>query len=195
MFYFYFTDSIREITGQDTVPIGPGVIITRDTSLCSEVCQELFDLGSTHVLARQQGVDIITNGSGSYFELRKLHTRVRLIELATSKGGGVYLYSNLKGCDGQRYNFDGASMIVLNGKVLTMSPQFSLNDVEVVTATINLDEIKAYRIASKSTGGVIGDIKSLPRVYVDYCLSDYTILYKSIDNPYELRYHSPEVMY
>jgi NAD+ synthase (glutamine-hydrolysing) len=34
------------------------------------------------------------NSSGSHFELRKLHTRLELIQGATKKIGGCYLYAN-----------------------------------------------------------------------------------------------------
>lgn len=40
------------------------------------------------------GVEIMTNGSGSHHQLRKLQSRLDIIKGATSKGGGVYLYSN-----------------------------------------------------------------------------------------------------
>lgn len=36
-------------------------------------------------------------------------------------------------------------MVLCNGKVLAQSPQFSLNEVDVVTATVNLEEVRAYR--------------------------------------------------
>ena len=60
---------------------------------------------------------------------------------ATAKCGGVYLYSNQQGCDGGRLYFDGCSMVVSNGKLLAQGSQFSLNDVEVVVATVDLDDI------------------------------------------------------
>ena len=47
-------------------------------------------------------MDVVSNGSGSHHELRKLTTRIRLICSATSKAGGVYLYANQRGCDGGR---------------------------------------------------------------------------------------------
>ena len=40
---------------------------------------------------------------------------------ATHKTGGAYIYSNLRGCDGARVYFDGASIIAQNGKVLAMT--------------------------------------------------------------------------
>jgi len=37
--------------------------------------------------------------------------KIDLIKNATVKSGGVYLYSNLRGCDGTRVYFDGTSII------------------------------------------------------------------------------------
>jgi hypothetical protein len=39
------------------------------------------------------GVEVITNSSGSHFTLRKLDTRLQLIMEATRKNGGIYLYA------------------------------------------------------------------------------------------------------
>ena len=36
-------------------------------------------------------------------------------------------------------------MIVVNGEVVAQGSQFSLNDVEIVTATIDIEEVRAYR--------------------------------------------------
>lgn len=44
-----------------------------------------------------------------------------------------------------RLYFDGCASITLNGSVLAQGSQFSLRDVEVVTATVDLDEIVSYR--------------------------------------------------
>ena len=82
-------------------------------------------------------MEIISNGSGSHHQLRKLETRMDLIKSATSKSGGVYLYSNQQGCDGDRLYFDGTALIYANGKLLTQGSQFSLKDVEVVKKTFS----------------------------------------------------------
>jgi NAD+ synthase (glutamine-hydrolysing) len=48
--------------------------------------------------------------------------------------------------DGEaRMMFDGSSMILCNGRVLKQSTQFSLKPVEVITATIDLEEVRSYR--------------------------------------------------
>ena len=82
-----------------------------------ESCEELWTPRSSHVDLALRGVEIIGNGSGSHHELRKLSTRVELMVSATRKCGGVYLYSNQRGCDGGRAYYDGCAMIVVNGRI------------------------------------------------------------------------------
>lgn len=53
---------------------------------------------------------------------------------ATNKNGGIYLYSNQQGCDGDRLYYDGCAMIIVNGEIVAQGSQFSLNEVEVITA-------------------------------------------------------------
>jgi NAD+ synthase (glutamine-hydrolysing) len=64
---------------------------------------------SPHIGLTLAGVDIICNSSGSHHELRKLDTRISLITEATAKCGGVYLYANQQGCDGDRLYYDGCA--------------------------------------------------------------------------------------
>jgi hypothetical protein len=47
-----------------------------------------------HISLALAGIEIISNGSGSHHQLRKLDTRLDLICSATAKAGGVYLYAN-----------------------------------------------------------------------------------------------------
>ena len=120
---------IREITGQDTVPFGDGVVSTYDTVVGTELCEELFTPDSPHIPMSLDGVEIIINSSGSHWELRKLSKRLELIKNASAKCGGVYLYSNLQGCDSDRMYYDGSSLVAVNGQVVAQGTQFSLSDV------------------------------------------------------------------
>ena len=70
---------------QSSVPFGDAVVMTQDTTLGCELCEELFTSNSPHISLALNGVEIITNSSASHFQLRKLHTRVDLIQSATSK--------------------------------------------------------------------------------------------------------------
>ena len=86
-----------------TAPFGVGAIVSPDNvRIGSETCEELWAPNSPHIVMALSGVDIITNGSGSHHELRKLDTRLELIMSASRKCGGVYMYSNQRGCDGSR---------------------------------------------------------------------------------------------
>ncbi len=55
------------------------------------------------------------------------------------------MYSNARGCDGGRVYYDGCSMIAVNGEIVAQGKNFSLQDVEVVTATVDLDDVTTYR--------------------------------------------------
>ena len=43
--------------------------------------------------------------------------------------GGVYVYSNLRGCDGERVYYDGCAMVMVNGEIVAQGEQFSLEEV------------------------------------------------------------------
>ncbi|MCA9969757.1 MAG: hypothetical protein KC425_06060, partial [Anaerolineales bacterium] len=163
--------TIRALTGQDSVPFGDAAIATRDTVLASETCEELFAPASPHVYLGLDGVEIIANGSGSHHELRKLQRRVDLIREASAKGGGIYVYANQQGCDGGRLYFDGCALIAVNGRIVAQGSQFSPRDVEVVTATVDLEAVRAYRgaIASRMVQG--SQAPPVPRIHAAYDLT------------------------
>ena len=159
---------IGDLTGKRKVPIGIAAIATGDTLLAAETCEELFVPMSPHIQFGNAGVEIIGNGSGSHHELRKLDTRIALIRNASAKNGGVYLYANQQGCDGGRLYFDGCALIAQNGGILAQGSQFSLKDVEVVTATVDLHAVRSYRGAKASRAVQASQTESLPQIDVDF---------------------------
>jgi NAD+ synthase (glutamine-hydrolysing) len=182
---------IHQITGQKTAPIGDGVLGFNDTVLAAETCEELFAPDSPNIYLGLDGVEIIANGSGSHHELRKLHQRIDLIQTATSKNGGVYLYANQQGCDGGRLYFDGCALIAVNGKILAQGSQFSPKDVEVITATVDLEQVRSFRGAFLSRMEQASESAAVPRVWVDFDLT--------LDDPavpptkaIEVSHHTPE---
>lgn len=187
----YLPRMIREITGQDIVPIGDAAIATRDTALASETCEELFTPASPNIYLGLDGIEIIGNGSGSHHELRKLHKRIDLIRGASAKGGGVYLYANQQGCDGGRLYFDGCALIAVNGQIVAQGSQFSLKDVEVITATVNLEEVRSARAAFTSRMVQASMAEPVPRVTVEFDLTvdSYAI---APSKPIPVHYHTPE---
>lgn len=150
---FLLPMKFREKFGQVTAPFGLHYIQSREgVTLGCESCEELWTPNSSHIDLALRGVEIIGNGSGSHHELRKLSARMDLILNATKKCGGVYLYSNQRGCDGGRMYYDGCAMIVVNGRIVAQGPQFDVEDVCVVTATVDLEDVRSYRAANPAFG-------------------------------------------
>ncbi|XP_051235970.1 glutamine-dependent NAD(+) synthetase isoform X3 [Dicentrarchus labrax] len=142
---YFLPRMIQEVTGQDTVPFGDCVLSTKDTCIGTEICAELWSPRSPHISMGLDGVEIFTNSSASHHELRKADQRVNLIKSATTKSGGIYLYANQRGCDGDRVYYDGCALVAINGDIVAQGAQFSLNDVEVITATLDLEDVRNYR--------------------------------------------------
>ncbi|KAJ9660583.1 glutamine-dependent NAD(+) synthetase [Coniosporium apollinis] len=191
---YYLPRSIRAITGNTKVPFGDAVISTPDTCIGAETCEELFTPKSPHIDMALNGVEIITNSSGSHHELRKLNTRLNLIQEATRKSGGIYIYTNHSGCDGDRLLYDGSALILINGDIVAQGSQFSLLDVEVVTATCDLEEVRSFRFAP-SRGLQAVQAPSYERIETDFCLSaETTPIDPSVrpTSPIEPRIHLPE---
>lgn len=157
---------IQKITGQKKVMFGDAVINTLDTCIGAETCEEVFTPQSPHISMSLDGVEIITNSSGSHHELRKLNRRLDLIINGTGRCGGVYLYANQRGCDGDRLYYDGCALIAVNGQIVAQGKQFALDDVEVVTATVDLEEVRNYR-ASIMSRGLQSSLADLKYKHVD----------------------------
>lgn len=167
---YYLEEVVRKVTGQHTVPIGDAVLSTLDTAVGCETCEELFTPLNPSTYMGLNGVEIILNSSASHAELRKLRTRLDLISNSTRKVGGVYVYANATGVDGEaRMMFDGSSMIVANGKVLEQGSQFSLKDVEVTTATFDIEEVRSFRSSISRNVGCSGPFSV--SVIPEQCLS------------------------
>ncbi|KAK2769449.1 glutamine-dependent NAD(+) synthetase [Emmonsiellopsis sp. PD_33] len=191
---YYLERIVGDITGQATVPIGDAVISTYDSAIGIETCEELFTPSNPGIHMGLDGVEIFTNSSGSHHELRKLKQRIELIRHCT-RGGGIYLYANQRGEDGNgRLYFDGSAGIFVNGRVVGMSSQFSLKDVDVVTAVIDLEEVRSFRTSvSRSSQG--SQAPAYQRINAPIALSRKSDSFNPKVKPspdIELQYHSPE---
>jgi NAD+ synthase (glutamine-hydrolysing) len=193
------SDLLRKITGQTVVPMGVGIVATEETTIASEICEELWTAKSPHINYFLSGVEIISNGSGSHHSLRKLDSRLTLMKEPTRKCGGVYLYSNSRGCDGNRVYFDGSSLICVNGEVVAQATQFSLNEVEVITAVVDLDAVRSYRQETASFQEQSSYEAQLPVVNIRHfslrhtkSASYDTLLGANASPPIKVRMHTPE---
>lgn len=189
---YYLPRMISIVTNQEVVPFGDAVIATQDTCIGFEICEELWNPMSSHIGMALDGVEIICNSSGSYTELRKAYVTVDLVKSATLKAKGCYVFSNLRGCDGQRVYFNGCSCIALNGEIVSRSKQFSLEDVEVTVATIDLEEIRTQRNHTRSMAHMSSGSPSYIRVHVDFSLCPPNDTTLNCSLPLEWHYLKPE---
>uniref|UniRef100_A0A8C9X5I1 Glutamine-dependent NAD(+) synthetase n=1 Tax=Sander lucioperca TaxID=283035 RepID=A0A8C9X5I1_SANLU len=174
---------------QVTVPFGDCVLSTKDTCIGTEICEELWNPRSPHIQMGLEGVEIFTNSSASHHELRKADQRVNLIKSATTKSGGIYLYANQRGCDGDRVYYDGCAMVVINGDIVAQGAQFSLNDV-VCTDMERAGSEKAYlqiRLYSH-----LREPKPCHRVKVDFSFSSGDDIFLPTHQPITWHFHTPE---
>lgn len=87
-------------------------------------------------------------------------------------------------------------MIACNGKIVAQGSQFSLNDVEVVTATLDLEDVRAHRaVASRNMQAAMSP--KYDRIEVDFALSGGKFdsvrdLEDIVMNDFPIRYHRPE---
>ena len=64
--------------------------------------------------------------------------------------GGIYLFANQRGCDGDRLYFDGCASIAINGEFVAQGGQFSLKEIEVLTSVVDVEQVGIYRTRIRS---------------------------------------------
>lgn len=184
--------AVAAVTGQSRVPFGDAALEFLDASLASETCEELFTPAAPHIQMALNGVEVISNGSGSHHQLRKLNTRMDLIRSATGKCGGVYMYANQRGCDGGRLYYDGCACIAVNGEIVAQGEQFAIQEVEVVTANVDLDAVVGFRGAFQSMAVQASASDKYLMIRVPYSLCPSDDISRMPHSPCEIRYHSPQ---
>ena len=108
----------------------------------------------------------------------------------------MYLYANQRGCDGDRLYYDGCVMIALNGHIIAQGSQFSFADVEVVAATIDIEDMRAHRAKSSRSMQAVG-AEHYHCIEAPIALSSGKFnvieeLNRPAARPNEVRYHTPE---
>ena len=170
---------ITKVNNQIKTKFGLGVIAGLDFSYACEICEELWAPLSPSTILSSIGVDIIANSSGSHFQVNKQERRFELIVNSSKKNGGVFVYSNSIGCDGGRLYFDGGSFICINGQIVSEGKRFSLNEVEIVTSLIDLNQVSMYRNSIKSRCLQASTQNKIPVVELDIRLCER---YKNSNN-------------
>ncbi|XP_057520438.1 glutamine-dependent NAD(+) synthetase [Amaranthus tricolor] len=184
---------IADAISQEIAPFGYGFIDFLDTTVAAEICEELFTPDPPHAELSLNGVEVFMNASGSHHQLRKLDVRMSAFIGATqTPRGGVYMYSNQQGCDGGRLYYDGCSCVVVNGDVVAQGSQFSLKDVEVVIAQVDLDAVVSLRGSISSFQEQASCKTKVPYVSARHRLCRSFNMEEPISLPLKIKYHEPE---
>ncbi|KAI3972561.1 hypothetical protein MKX01_019219 [Papaver californicum] len=189
---FKLPPDVSEALSQTSVPFGYGYIQFLDTAVAAEVCEELFTPVPPHAELALNGVEVFLNASGSHHQLRKLDVRLRAFIGATHTRGGVYMYSNHQGCDGARLYYDGCSCVVVNGDVVAQGSQFSLKDVEVLVAQVDLDAVASLRGSISSFQEQASCKTKVSSITAPYKLCRSFNPRLVLSSPLKIKYHSPE---
>ncbi|CAG9321354.1 unnamed protein product [Blepharisma stoltei] len=164
---------ISELYGQRKSKFGNAMLRTEEGYIIgTECCEELWAPIPSSTSLFLQGAHVVFNQSGSHFSLRKLEKRIDLIKSATNKTGGIYLYANNRGCDGNRMYFDGSSMICVNGRIVASSNQFNLKDIDVLSAAVDLSSIETFRSPANARA-----MQATESVKLSYPIIDITGFY------------------
>lgn len=107
--------------------------------------EDLLTPSSHHDVLVRNSVDIFTVSSAFQQSVGKTSHLIQQMQQTLKKSGGTIVYSNQKGCDGDRFYYGGKAAVIVNGTITAQGPQFTLNDVEVVTARISLSQVRCYR--------------------------------------------------
>lgn len=85
-------------------------------------------------------------------------------------------------------------MIIVNGSIVAQGSQFSLSDVEVITATIDIEDVRSHR-ARSSRGFQAAASERYQRLRVDMALSTGSpddLVALEVTPKQEPSYHLPE---
>ncbi len=145
-----------EVGGRE-IPIGDLFFDCGGLKLGFEICEDAWVAHRPGSLLALKGVDVILNPSASHFAFGKQAIRERFIIEGSRAFGVTYVYANLLGNEAGRVIYDGGAVIANGGELVASGQRFSYRDVELTTATVDVD---ANRMAQARTGSyrpIIGD--------------------------------------
>ncbi|KAH7061801.1 glutamine-dependent NAD(+) synthetase [Paraphoma chrysanthemicola] len=179
--------------GNGIVPFGNAVLQSVGLLIGVYFHDELGMKPHPTVTMARDGASLHIVSAASHHILGGLHSRFSELQSIAKKSSGILLYSNQHGCDGNRLYYDGCSMVFSNGNLISQGPQFSIKDVEVTTAALDLDEAEASRASQHHTVSFFGQ-KLFRHVLLDHDLGMNHLddSYLSLTRSRTFQSHQPE---
>ena len=194
VFDFDLPQVVQEVYGQTSTKIGNVLIKSQDGFIIGiETLDEAKDSVSSSTYQYLMGAHIICClGSNSFTQLEV--DSLDAVKTITDKSGGVYLYSSQVGFDGSRCCFEGGSMILCNGSIMTSTPAFSMNEVELAVCKLDLTVVDSYRNSLSSRNLQSAQTRSYELITVQgFFLNNVKLSETSKPVP-SLQYSKPELV-
>jgi len=128
--------------GGAEVPLGDVRFQCGEVRLGFEICEDAWVADRPGASLTARGIDLILNPSASHFAFGKDDVRRRFVLEGSRSFASAYIYANLVGNESGRAIYDGGVLIASVGRMLAAGRRFSFADRVLVTADIDLDEIR-----------------------------------------------------
>ncbi|HWB02408.1 MAG TPA: NAD(+) synthase [Verrucomicrobiales bacterium] len=115
-----------------------------------EICEDAWVANRPGITLALKGVDIFLNPSASHFAFGKHEIRKRFVLEGSRAFGASYVYANLLGNESGRAIFDGEAMIATQGQLRAVSERFSFQDVQVISALVDVDTTRMNQARTSS---------------------------------------------
>ena len=144
---------VRDVLTYDgkTYPVGDFHFELGGVKIGLEICEEAWGAGRRGLALARQGVDIILNPSASHFAFDKQAVRERFVLEGSRAFGVAYAYANLLGNEAGRVIYDGGAMIATAGRLAAVGPRFLYGPAHVISAVVDIDEVRTDRAAQAET--------------------------------------------
>lgn len=125
--------------GGELYPFGDMIFEVDGVRFGFEICEDAWNGVRPALRHYLNNVDIILNPSASHFAFGKTKIRKGLVVEASRSYSCAYVYSNLLGNEAGRVVYDGEILIAQSGNLLARNRRFSYEDVQVLSAVVDID--------------------------------------------------------
>ncbi len=132
----------------ENIAFGNLLFKNEDFSFGIEICEDSWVSTKPSVLQSHSGADIILSMGASHFAFKKQNIRRQLFKESSRSQNNIYVYSNLNGNESGRIIFEGGTLIIQNGEIITEGKRLHFTEIETNTVVLDLDLTKQNRARS-----------------------------------------------
>ncbi len=141
--------STVRLLGAD-VPMGDLVFDVGGVRVGFEICEDAWAAERPASRLGGQDVDVILNPSASHFAFGKHTERRRVAEEGSRALGCGYVYANLVGNEAGRVLYDGATLVVDEGRIVAEGPRLGFATTGLTGGVLDLERARGRRAGRSS---------------------------------------------